>query len=423
MRSFENNSTRDTSKASAYQVDSSGTEQLSPPKFQISVSTPPPVAQQKRDEEHNEEILSSSLMEGFEENTLETISNTNLQNPSDAPIQRATFVEGSIVGHASPRWEHTRGQSRADLNLQLSRERAENVETYFREIFLRQMGSSAADVSFAIQSTAQNHDNPSELRIPSTGVGDQQTLEEAGGDTNANEQQMRRVDLSIVITHQIEGEAGYTEQVVIPEECQPHATNQWSIKMAIGGGAGHAGVGGAFAMGKLKNRRTGQIAEGSFIGGGIGVGLQTPGVDPGWGDWTDFTTEDICTFDDFDFTLARLTSAGAGIALIGYSATWISFPLRGANSIYVGGFNMGALGADAGSNVGEWNIHGRPPGPVCTPERVEGRDASSPYQFDIFDNLSHSVFYETGESEMDDDELRRLEAFVTQIVGQYASSE
>lgn len=135
------------------------------------------------------------------------------------------------------------------------------------------------------------------------------------------------------------------------------ATTKWSIKLALSGGAGHAGLGGAFAIGKLKNRKTGQVVEGEFMGGGIGIGLQTPGASPPWGNWVNFTTEDVCTFEDFDGTLARLTTAGVGLSVLGYSLAWISFPLRGANSIYVGGFNMGAVGADAGTNVGTWNVH------------------------------------------------------------------
>jgi hypothetical protein len=129
--------------------------------------------------------------------------------------------------------------------------------------------------------------------------------------------------------------------------------------MIFGGGAAHRGIGGIYAIGQLKNRKTGDIISGSFIGGGLGIGLQTPGVDPGFGDWADFTTDDAYNFTDFDGTFARLTIAGAGIGIIGYALAWISFPKRGANGIYVGGANMGAIGADASTNVGTWVLHGR----------------------------------------------------------------
>ena len=339
-------------------------------------------------------------------------------------IQRSstTFVEGGIQGHASPRWEHRGGRSRQELNLQLSRDRANAVECLFKEMFQRQMHGQG-EIQFSITCTSEDHRDPSIVSIPTLGLGQSQTLVEAGGDIRANERSMRRADINIIITKQIEGVAGRTESVVIPEECEENATDRWAIKMSLGGGAGHLGLGGTFAIGQLKNRRTGQVAQGSFLGGGIGVGLQTPGADPGWGDWVNFTTEDICTFADFDNTLARLTTAGGGIAIVGYSLAWISFPMRGANSIYVGGFNMGALGADAGSNVGNWNIHGTPPGPRCTPEHTIAQEGFSSYQYDIQDPLRHTVYFNTGSSEINDEQFHLLHGFVQHITSRYSSEE
>ncbi|WP_296705820.1 DUF4157 domain-containing protein [Algoriphagus sp.] len=349
-----------------------------------------------------------------------TIQQGNTENSGIEEIQRSvkTFIEGGIRGHASPRWENTGRSTSEELNLTLSRDRANNVEYLFQEMFRRYMAGHG-EVEFAIESSISGEREEGVVSLPAEGVGDRETLVEGGGDVDANDPSMRRVDIDIVVTRQEEGMAPSTESIVIPEECEANATNQWSIKMTVGGGGGHAGLGGAFAIGKLKNRRTGQIAEGSFIGGGIGVGLQTPGADPGWGDWTDFVTDDICTFDDFNFTLARLTTAGAG-AYVGYSLAWISFPLRGANSIYVGGFNVGAVGADAGSNVGEWNIHGTPPGPRCVPEHESEREVFTPFQFDIQDGLRHTVFFETGSSEINDEQFRALDSFVQQITARYS---
>lgn len=340
-------------------------------------------------------------------------------NGSDE-IQRSikTFIEGGIRGHASPRWENTGRSTSEELNLTLSRDRANNVEYLFQEMFRRYMGGNG-DIEFAIESSVSGERDEGVVSLPAEGVGDRETLIEGGGDIEANDAAMRRVDIDIVVTRQESGMAPSMESRVIPEECEPHATNQWAIKLTLSGGAGHAGLGGAFAIGQLKNRRTGQIAEGSFVGGGIGVGLQTPGVDPGWGDWTDFVTEDICTFDDFDNTLARLTTAGAGI-YVGYGMAWISFPMRGANSIYVGGFNAGALGADAGSNVGNWNIHGTPPGPRCIPEHEVEREVFTPFQFDTQDGIRHTVYFDTGSSEINDEQFRMLDEFVQHITARYS---
>lgn len=142
-----------------------------------------------------------------------------------------------------------------------------------------------------------------------------------------------------------------------PPPARPQGTTHWSVRVVLSGSAGHAGIGGAGALVELKNRDTGQKRQGYFIGGGIGVGLQSPGADPGWGDWEDFETDRRVTFDDFDGTLSRLTMAGAGVALLGYTLAYLSFPTLGANSIPVGGWNMGAVGADASTNVGYFALN------------------------------------------------------------------
>ncbi|NES82756.1 MAG: DUF4157 domain-containing protein [Moorea sp. SIO2B7] len=334
-----------------------------------------------------------------------------------------TEVDAELIGHASPRWEHRRGASREELNLNLSQDRVTEVETYFREIFTRRMADRGTPIfnftNECIDVDVAEEGSLDSASMTSSAVGDTGTLEEAGGNVKANAPSMRRVDVGVSLTWHISGEAPFTEAVTHPEECAPNATNQWSIKMAIGGGAGHAGLGGAFAIGRVKNRLTGQEAEGSFVGGGIGIGLQTPGANPGWGDWVDFTSEDVCTLEDFDGTLARLTSAGAGIGLIGYSLAWISFPMRGANAIYVGGFNMGALGADAGSNVGTWNVHGTPPGPQCEPEHTTAVTNYAPYEYSVPHQYSHRVLFETGSSTMSDESLQQLELFVDNVLQNY----
>jgi hypothetical protein len=143
-----------------------------------------------------------------------------------------------------------------------------------------------------------------------------------------------------------------------PPPPEPVGSKKWAVRLVLSGGAGHAGIGGAGALGELKNLKTGEVKQGSFQGGGLGFGLQTPGGDPGFGDWVEFETDDHYTFDSFDGTLARLTMTGAGIAIIGYCVAYLSFPLLGANSIYVGGWNMGAFGIDGSTNVGWWNVIG-----------------------------------------------------------------
>ena len=260
--------------------------------------------------------------------------------------------------------------------------------------------------------------------ITSQAMGDQHTLLEANGDRHANAASMRRADISVVVTEEI---CDTTDVMVtetydhhIPRQCESTASDEWAIKLSLSGGGTHAGVGGAFALGELKNKRTGKISSGEFIGGGIGVGASTPGADPGWGSWTHFTTEGYFTFDDFDNTLCRLTTAGGGVALLGYSAAFISFPWmgRGAQSIYVGGFNMGQFGLDAGTNVGAWNVD-HIPAKNCTPERIEERtrekEITVPHKIQSSEEFSHTVYFETGSSDISSSEIDRLDGFAEQL--------
>ena len=329
--------------------------------------------------------------------------------------QSQLFFEGSVIGHASPKWDHTGGSNSTDLNQRLSDNRASSTENTLEAAFLS-LFSEEHDLNFRLHQSGDIED------IQAQGVGDQQTLQEAGGDRKANDSQMRRVDIDLVITRhicdsRIETTTEEYEEVT-PASIHPDATTDWAVKLVLGGGAGHAGVGGAFAIGELLNKKTGRKAQGGFAGGGIGVGLSTPGADPGWGDWTDFTTRSRCTFDDFDDTPARLTTMGAGIAIIGYSAAFLSFLTKGpdAQSLYVGGFNMGALGADAGSNVGAWSLNGSYE-PTYRPEsrstQTREREEVVPFSYTSTDVLHHTVYFDTGSHQISDAEQERILDFAS----------
>ncbi len=325
------------------------------------------------------------------------------------------FIEGSITGHSSPRWKNPGKKDKKVLNKRLSIARANEVEIFLQEIINRKLSNKGLHMEFALECTKESDFDS--ISIPSEGLGDTVTLIEGFGDEHADESSMRRTDINLVITHQMEAETGMSVLVVIPEECEEHATDRWAVRLTLSGGAGHLGGGAAFALGEIKNRRTNQVATGSFVGAGIGVGLQSPGADPGWGDWTNFKTDQRITFDNFEGTLARLTAIGAGF-LIGFSQAYLSFPMYGANSISVGGFTLGAVGADAGSNVGKWNFSSSPPGPPCVPEHTVPGEEAIPYTYDIQDSLKHSVFFETGSSDISNSQMQQLEEFVDHIVRQ-----
>jgi len=136
--------------------------------------------------------------------------------------------------------------------------------------------------------------------------------------------------------------------------------NKWGIKIGISGGAGHAGLGVAFCVGKLKNFKTGQIKTCQFIGGGIGLGASTPGGSPySWSEWTEFRTPgQKSRFEDFNNTVAKLDIINVGLLVTGSTIALLSFPMLEVPSLFVGGSNMGSIGFDASSNVGVWNVNG-----------------------------------------------------------------
>ena len=138
-------------------------------------------------------------------------------------------------------------------------------------------------------------------------------------------------------------------------------SREWAIRLQLSGGAGipDIPIGGAFAIGELrKGGAGGEVRSGSFQGFGLAAGAATPGSSLGEAQWTRFTTDAPYDFEDFDGTLARLSPAEGGF-LIGYSLLYISFPNLGANTISVGGWNLGLVGADAGVYpFGWWNVEG-----------------------------------------------------------------
>lgn len=192
------------------------------------------------------------------------------------------------------------------------------------------------------------------------------------------------------------------------------------------GGAGHAGVGGAFAVGQLKNLETGEVQTGTFVGGRVGLGIQTPGADPGWSDWTEFQTEVPANFTDFHNTRARLTTAGMGVAIGGYAWSWLSFPVLGVQSLSLHGLNMGALGGDASTNMGVWSLDHVPPSARCVPDRERTAEAMQtvpvPYSRSSTETHRLSVYFETGSSALTDEAMGELQTLAERIAASWQGS-
>lgn len=344
--------------------------------------------------------------------------------PGSEVIQRQTSVRAELTGHASPLWHNADPRSAAANNLRLSEERVEEVQRYFQEILGRALYELGLSPEFVFESrgTTTGQFAPS---LSSEARGSSDTLAEAGGDLRANRLAMRRVDLRVTFTWHVTdvgmATSRETETAMVP------ASNRWAIKLTMSGGAGHAGAGVALAAGTLMNlggvTPSPETARVSFVGGGAGMGLSTPGVDPGgWSDFEEFTTNRPCTFDDFDGLFARLTSMGIG-AGVGYTFAYISFPTLGANSISVGGPNVLAVGADVSTNVGTLAIVGpKPSNTYCISGRTETREVTEYHesQREVPNTFSHTVLFDTDSAAISDAELERLAHWVATIMRSYS---
>ena len=136
---------------------------------------------------------------------------------------------------------------------------------------------------------------------------------------------------------------------------KPQGSKDWSVQISPNVTVG-AAIAGTFLAGKLRNNVTKEERTGAYVGGGLGASLKyMPKASGAGGDWVDFSTDDFYTLDDFDGTLCRYTTIGAGF-FVGYSVSYISFPLLGANSISVGGIEWASFGAGGSTTAGVWKF-------------------------------------------------------------------
>lgn len=305
-----------------------------------------------------------------------------------------------IVGHASPRWRHPQPETPAERNLALSWERARSVENAIRNLFLQRLGTGGG-ARFGFQCVADEHASS----LEATAAGSAQTLQEAGGDTSANDPELRRVDVLI--------ETEQTVQTTTEQERTrelPTRTNQWAIKVIAVEAAG-AGPAGSTGIAELKNRRTGQKAEGSWIAGGFGGGyeLPIPTVAPD-AEWAPFETSKPLTFEDFSGTMARLIHVDAGIGPAGYSVAYFSFPSYMSEGVSVSGFIMNQWGVGGSATLGAWGFIDVIPEPPTETETVE---VTSPHT--VGTSYGHQVFFPTESAQIPGDELTRLMQFVNSL--------
>lgn len=355
---------------------------------------------------------------------------TNAPASPDTTETASTSVLAEIVGHASPRWEHTHGRSSAHLNLNLSRDRAQGVKTRLQTMLAVALADRPANVSIQcsevdhdIESTEDDSpfDDRNTIPVETQAVGDSVTKNEASGNPAANDPSMRRVEITVTVTWNVQGEAGSTvvEDVHYPAHCNDNRTRDWAVMVKLSGSLGAYGASAGGAVVHLENLSTRQEYDFLLIGAGPGEGLATPGADPGWGSSRVFRTKKPCTFRDFTF--AELQTTNVGGLLLGYSFAAISFPYLGVYDVDISGATMGAFGLDTSIIAGPLVPSGTPPDVKCYPEKTESetRDSYQPYRFQVPTSFAHTVYFDTESAVISDLETLKMNLFVENIAANY----
>ena len=346
-------------------------------------------------------------------------------NPSGAdPGYRErirTHVQIRIVGHASPQWRGAQGQrAKAALNKKLSEERAGRIRQIIERMFRQQLSDQnltfGYDIDYASPRKAE-----SDVTVGIESRGSTETLREAGGNLESNRPHMRRVEVSVRLTQMTDGAAPSSH----PRKIRvPSATTRWAIAVGMGASVGD-GPAAAFAIFKLKNRDTGEEAEGVLGGIGIGGGVKWKpiGTSVSWSGYTDFVTDERVNFGDFDGRGVRLTSLGAGGGVVGYERTYLTIHGMGsgAQKMHVGGLTSGALGWSGFVTSGNMVLLGTTPPPTHDEHTTVTK--WDPYKSDKSLDFSHVIWFKTGSSELSSDEEAMLQEFVRQVSHRYVRTD
>lgn len=346
----------------------------------------------------------------------------NNRTSGSSPIQRTVDpqIDVLLTGHASPNWEHINGSTREALNQNLSEDRVANVEQLFRDIF-NQKYANRGNPGYRFQHMTYNVEMEEATdSTTSSAVGSSQTIDEAGGNIRANDQSMRRVDMNTRVLVHVRGNAP-SSVAVTETSTENNRSTRWAVRIQMVMSAGE-GLGAGIALGSIKNLTTGQVATGTFGGGGIagGIELPIPSASPS-SSWTNFTTEEPLTFDDLDGNFARLTDLSIGIGVAGYS--WAYFYIDGMDgeAVPVGGFVLNEWGAGGATLLGAWGFSNVPGPRTITEESIQTEEI--PYEFTIPHEFEHTVYFPTGSAEIDEANSIQLETYADTIIGNIVTYE
>ncbi len=318
------------------------------------------------------------------------IDSADTATPDPIPMSPPSY-RVNIVGHASPRWRRPGASTAEKRNLELSKQRAEDVERAARAAF--RLRDDPVEFDFV-----SRVDDADDLSIDWRGS--EETIDEAGGDLDADDEILRRVDVSVEVLQEAHLTTGMSTSRTLPT-----ATTRWSVYIdAVLAGA--LGPGASFGQGRLKNRLTDQVVKGKWVGGGGGGGIDLPipavSIDSGW---KDFTTESNLIFDSFEGTPARYSEVSIGLG-IGYGAAYFGFPWF-MESVYVGGLTFNQWGVGGSVTAGPWNFTQPIPDP---PEVAE--EIIIPYTEEVGADYGTTITFDTGSSTVDAAGLDQLADFI-----------
>jgi hypothetical protein len=311
-------------------------------------------------------------------------------------------VVAQIVGHASPRWRRPGASARDARNLKLSRERAEVVQIELESLFGELLPEASAQ---CLPSVVDDHDG---ISFGVEARGSKDTIDEADGDRERDEQRLRRVDVAVEVHRSERGvnrQSSSTTRQVTPRVYD--ATDQWRVQVHVGAGA-HKFVGGSMYFATLTNELTKKSATCVFVGGGIGAGVKSKWTKGGdavptvstFDAGESFRTYWPVTFHDFHLVPARILEMSINVIVAGASLAYLRLPTLCGDAISIGGFEQGGLGAGAKGDVGVWQVLNAPP-PLAPRTVRDNVTIEEPYERPVKQVYRHTVHFETEQSSLD----------------------
>lgn len=317
-----------------------------------------------------------------------------------------------IVAHASPRWKGAKDQKEADKkNLALSRARAESVRYVVEELLAKHAPN--ARLSFDDLKIEELQDG--EVTVDQKSRGSNDTLREAKGNRQDNDQKRRRVDVIIESDQTVSGTAKSSQ----PLNYRSTASKFWYVDLKMQAGAS-VGAAGSLVVIRLTNAMTGQSVDGTFFAGGGGPKASI-GVNYGvWSDPTSFATDREVFFQDFDGIPITISTIGLNL-FIGYELTSIKFwgMGKGAEDVDVSGFNVGTVGLGGSVTSGKLSLDGPLP-PKVTPIKDSDK-VDNPYSYSKGNQFGYAVWFDTEKSALKSLDVEALDSVVATAVASQRS--